>query len=156
MNEHIIKAFKTLANDILSLFQTVLESDIGINRKPRAEGKNTLKNSRLARTKEIQFDVPFLYLILNDYIYDIENGRKVGARPLVPISDLREWADRNNIPSDNHTLMLIQAAIFKDGIKGRPVMKTFWRLMDEEWKDTYSTLLFNSIMEELEQYFNKG
>lgn len=153
MTDNVIKAFNLLAVDILDLFQQVLASDVGINRKPRAEGKNTLKNSRLAKTAMVDCDIPFFKLILNDYIDDIENGRKRKAS-LVPISDLRDWANRKGIPSDNHTLMLIQAAIWRDGIEGRPVMKTFYNLLDKEWNNTYSTTLFDAIIYNLVKYFD--
>ena len=153
MNEHITKAFTLLATDILDLFHKVLASDVGINRKPMAGGKNTLKNSMLAHTAQIQTDIPFFHLILNDYIDDIENGRRVKA-PLVPIEDLRDWARRKGIPSDNKTLEIIQYAIWRDGIQGRPVMKTFFNMLDKEWNATYSKQLFEAILHNLTQYFN--
>lgn len=153
MNENITKAFTLLATDILDLFHKVLASDVGINRKPMAGGKNTLKNSRLAQEAQIQTDIPFFHLILNDYIDDIENGRRVKA-PLVPIEDLRDWARRKGIPSDNNTLEIIQYAIWRDGIQGRPVMKTFFNILDKEWNSTYSKQLFEAILHNLTQYFN--
>lgn len=153
MNENITKAFTLLATDILDLFHKVLASDVGINRKPMAGGKNTLKDSRLAQTAQIQTDIPFFHLILNDYIDDIENGRRVKA-PLVPIEDLRDWARRKGIPSDNKTLDIIQYAIWRDGIKGRPVMKTFFNMLDNEWNENYSKQLFEAILHNLTQYFN--
>lgn len=152
MNENIIKAFNLLAVDILDLFHKVLASDVGINRKPMA-GKNTLKDSRLAQTAQIQTDIPFFYFIINDYIDDIENGRRPKS-PLVPIEDLRDWARRKGIPSDNKTLEIIQYAIWRDGIKGRPVMKTFFNMLDKEWNETYSKQLFEAILHNLTQYFN--
>lgn len=152
MNEHIIKAFNLLAVDILDLFHKVLASDVGINRKPMA-GKNTLKDSRLAQTAQIQTDIPFFYFIINDYIDDIENGRRPKS-PLVPIESLRDWARRKGIPSDNKTLEIIQYAIWRDGIQGRPVMKTFFNMLDNEWNETYSKQLFEAILHNLTQYFN--
>ena len=153
MNENITKAFTLLAADILDLFHKVLSSDVGINRKPMAGGKNTLKNSRLAQEAQIQTDIPFFHLILNDYIDDIENGRRTKA-PLVPIEDLRDWARRRGIPSDNKTLEIIQYSIWRDGIKGRPVMRTFFNMLDKEWNETYSKQLFEAILHNLTQYFN--
>ena len=153
MNKNVTKAFTLLAADILDLFNKVLASDVGINRKPMAGGKNTLKNSRLAQEAQIQTDIPFFHLILNDYIDDIENGRRVKA-PLVPIEDLRDWARRKGIPSDNKTLEIIQYAIWRDGIQGRPVMRTFFNMLDKEWNSTYSKQLFEAILHNLTQYFN--
>lgn len=155
MNDDIIKAFEALSNDILRLFQSVLESDVGINRKPMANGKNTLKNSRLANTAKVETDIPFFKLILNDYIDAIENGRRKKAS-LIPINDLRLWAKRKGIKSDNRTLMIIQYAIWRDGIDGRPVMRTFWSLLDKEWSNTYSYILYDAILGSLTRYFNEG
>ena len=152
MNKNVIKAFNLLAVDILDLFHKVLASDVGINRKPMA-GKNTLKYSRLAQTAQIQTDIPFFHLILNDYIDSIENGRRPKAQ-LVPIESLRDWARRKGIPSDNKTLEIIQYAIWRDGIKGRPVMRTFFNMLDKEWNSTYSKELFEAILHNLTQYFN--
>ena len=153
MNEGLIKAFQMLSNDILRLFRAVLESDVGINRKPMANGRNTLKNSRLYNTANIEFDIPFIKLLVNDYIDDIENGRKRRAS-LVPMSDLIQWASRKGIPSDNHTMSIIQYAIWRDGIEGRPVMKTFWKLLDKEWNVKYADILFEGIFDNLIKYFN--
>lgn len=153
MNENIIKAFNELAVDILDLFKKVLASDVGINKKV---GKNTLKRSRLARTATIDADAPFIKLMVNDYIESIEQGRRERQMPLVPIQDLREWAQRKGIKSDNHTLHIIQGAIWRDGIKGRPVMKRFYQLLEKEWNETYANELFNEIMRGFEIWFNKG
>lgn len=150
MNDNIARAFQLLAKDILSLFQQVLASDVGINKKV---SKNTLKDSRLAKTATVVSDAPFLHLIVNDYIESIELGKPKKSQ-LVPIQDLRDWARRKGIPSDNKTLDIIQYAIWRDGIKGRPIMKTFYKLLDKEWSDTYSDLLFEEIINNLTIYFN--
>lgn len=150
MDKNIIYAFNALANDILSLFKQVLESDVGINRKT---GENTLKGSRLANTAIVQSDVPFINLIVNDYIEFIEKGCK--RKEYAPeIEELRDWARRKGIPSTNEVLHAIQYAIWRDGIMGRPIMKTFYSLLDKEWNKSYSNILFESIITNLTKYFN--
>lgn len=149
MEENVIKAFNALAEDILSLFQQVLSSNVGINRKV---GKNTLKDSRLARTAIIKAEAPFINLIVNDYIEQIENGVK--KRTYAPeIYELREWAKRKGIPTSNDVLRAIQYSIWRDGIIGRPIMKTFYNLLDKEWNSSYSNMLFNEIINNLTKYF---
>lgn len=149
MEENVIKAFNALAEDILSLFQQVLSSNVGINRKV---GKNTLKDSRLARTAIIKAEAPFINLIVNDYIEQIENGVK--KRTYAPeIYELREWARRKGIPTSNDVLRAIQYSIWRDGIIGRPIMKTFYNLLDKEWNSSYSNMLFNEIINNLTKYF---
>lgn len=150
MEENVIKAFNALAEDILSLFQQVLSSNVGINRKV---GKNTLKDSRLARTAIIKAEAPFINLIVNDYIEQIENGVK--KKKYAPeIYELREWARRKGIPTSNNVLRAIQYSIWRDGITGRPIMKTFYNLLDKEWNSSYSVMLFNEIINNLTKYFN--
>lgn len=149
MEENVIKAFNALAEDILSLFQQVLSSNVGINRKV---GKNTLKDSRLARTAIIKAEAPFINLIVNDYVEQIENGVK--KRTYAPeIYELREWARRKGIPTSNDVLRAIQYSIWRDGIIGRPIMKTFYNLLDKEWNSSYSNMLFNEIINNLTKYF---
>lgn len=147
--DNTTKAFKMLAADIFSLFYEVLHSDVGINTKV---GFNTLKDSRLAKTATMQVDLPFIKIMVNDYIDAIENGvRRYTYCP--PISDLRDWARRKGIPSDNNTLYAIQQAIWRDGIKGRPIIKTFYEMLDKEWDDSMAETLFESITTNLDKYF---
>lgn len=148
--DNTAKAFKALALDIFTLFFEVLYSDVGINTKV---GINTLKDSRLAKTATMEVDLPFIKIMVNDYIDMIENGvKRYSYCP--PISDLRDWARRKGIPSDNNTLYAIQQAIWRDGIKGRPVIKTFYDLLDKEWEERMADELFESITYNLTKYFN--
>lgn len=149
MDANVIKAFNALAEDILGLFQRVLASNVGINRKV---GENTLKDSRLARTAIVRAEAPFINLIVNDYIEQIESGVK--KRTYTPeIYELREWARRKGIPTSNEVLHAIQYAIWRDGIMGRPIMKTFYNLLDKEWNTIYSDILFNEIINNLTKFF---
>lgn len=149
MDANVIKAFNALAEDILGLFQRVLASNVGINRKV---GENTLKDSRLARTAIVRAEAPFINLIVNDYIEQIESGVK--KRTYTPeIYELREWARRKGIPTSNEVLHAIQYAIWRDGIMGRPIMKTFYNLLDKEWNSIYSDILFNEIINNLTKFF---
>lgn len=150
MNDNILKAFDLLAKDILDLFKQVLESDVGVNRKV---GKNTLKDSRLAKTATVVSDAPFVHLIVNDYIDFIESG--CNRRTYAPeIWELRDWAKRKGIPSDNSTLRAIQYAIWRDGIMGRPIMKTFYKLLDKKLDTDYQEILYEEIIQNLIKYFN--
>lgn len=149
--DNTAKAFKALALDIFDLFYEVLHSDVGINTKV---GKNTLKDSRLAKTATMEVDLPFIKIMVNDYIDMIENGvKRYSYCP--PLADLRDWARRKGIPSDNNTLYAIQQAIWRDGIKGRPVIKTFYDKLDKEWSEWMADELFESITYNLTKYFNE-
>lgn len=150
-NDDIIEAFRELALDILDLFVNVLKSDVGINEKV---DKNTLRNSRLKRWALIDAtEIPFIVLTVNDYIEYIESGRKPMAKK-VPIAALKEWAMRKGIKSDNKTLYAIQQAIYRDGISPRPIMATFYEMLEKEWETRLADKLFDAITISLEKYFN--
>ena len=152
MDELTIKAFNALAKDIFELFYNVLNSDVGINKKV---GKNTLKDSRLQKTMEMDVDLPYIKIMVNEYIDSIEKGRPRGQTPKVSISALKDWAKRKGIPSDNKTLYLIQNAIYRDGIEGRPVIKTFYDMLEKEWDELIAETLFDTITYNLTKYFNQ-
>lgn len=151
INENVMEAFRDIAIDMIDLFKYTLTTDVGINKKV---GKNTLAKSRLSRMAAVDAtEFPIIHLLINDYIEEIESGRKRKAR-LVPIAALRDWARRKGIKSDNVTLERIQYAIWRDGISPRPVMSVFFNLLDKEWSDTYADMLFDAITENLNNIFN--
>lgn len=150
MNEDIIKAFKIIAEEILGLFNEVLASDIGINQH---NGKNTLKDSRLARTAITKAEPPLINLIVRDYIEYIESGRKRNSKR-IPIDALAEWAKEKGISTKNEVLYAIQQSIFRDGISPRPIMDYFFDMLNKKFDNSYYDILFNSIITNLTKYFN--
>ena len=97
-------------------------------------------------------------MFFNHYIEFIESGRmpKKGKRP--PVFQIAKWLRRKHIVSSNENIMkvayAVSYAIWRDGIKGRPVMRTFFNMLDKEWNETYSKQLFEAILHNLTQYFN--
>lgn len=151
MKRDVDKAFRMLAEDILRLFLTVLSSDVGDNKDAR---ENSLKQSRLARTAETKAEAPFINLIVNDYIENIEKGTPPHtSRP--NIDELREWARKRGIPATNDVLYAIRESIWQDGIKGRPIMREFYKLLDKRWEEYYADLLLASILNNLNKFFNQ-
>lgn len=151
MNEEIIKAFKHITEDILDVFHIVLESKVGINPKV---GINTLEGSNLEKEAQTYSHAPFIYLVVNNYIDDIEKGKRPKSE-LVPIQALRQWAKRKGIKTDNKTLHIIQYAIWRDGIKRRPIITQLLRTLEDEWNEKYSNMLFETIYNNLVKIFNE-
>lgn len=146
--ENIIKAIK---EDILALFQLILEDDkYGTNIKVNI---NTLKDSNLHNEAKVEESNWVFSLFYNDYLTYIESGRKPKARK-VPVDALVEWAKRKGIPSDNNTIYAIRESIYKVGIPKRPIFEPFIEQINEVW-DEWSDKIFEGIITNLNNYFNK-
>lgn len=145
MNENLQKAFEELTKEILQIMEDVMSSDVGINKKT---GTNTLIGSDLIKSIEGKYTIPTIYVMVNDYIDYIESGRKPFARK-VPIKELRKWASKKGIGSDNKTLYAIQQSIYKNGIYPRKVISTFYKMLEQEWSNNLAEKLFDNIYQNL-------
>lgn len=145
---------KYIKEEILALFKLILETDqYGVNNKV---GKNTLADSDLHRTANIQSDKIEEYnLFYNDYLDYIESGRKPFARK-VPVDALVRWAKRKGIPDDSSTIYAIRESIYQKGIKARPIIEHFERELDELFDSTLSDRIFTTITSQLDRIFNSN
>ena len=155
MNREINKITKELATSFLTAFRAILQSSVGINTKVN---KNTLQNSKLgkdahAAVKEDENDV-IAELLVNDYIQFIESGRRKGAK-FPPVAPIVKWCRKNGIPTDNSTIFLIRRAISRDGIPARTIMENVYLIMDNEMEQQYYDRIFDSIIVEINKFFNK-
>lgn len=155
MNKEINKVVKELAKSFMEAFRTILSTNVGMNPK---SGTNTLKDSNLSRnvktaTLENETDI-IAELLVNDYIQYIESGRRKGAK-FPPVAPIVKWCRKNGIPTDNSTVFLIRRAISRDGIAARPIMTHVYTIMDNEMEQQYYDKIFDSIIVELNKFFNK-
>lgn len=155
MNKDTNKIVKELAKSFLEAFRTILSTNVGMNPK---SGTNTLKDSNLYRnvktaTLENETDL-IAELLVNDYIQYIESGRRKGAK-FPPVAPIVKWCRKNGIPTDNSTVFLIRRAISRDGIAARPIMTHVYTIMDNEMEQQYYDKIFDSIIVELNKFFNK-
>lgn len=155
MNKDTNKIVKELAKSFLEAFRTILSTNVGMNPK---SGTNTLKDSNLSRnvktaTLENETDI-IAELLVNDYIQYIESGRRKGAK-FPPVAPIVKWCRKNGIPTDNSTVFLIRRAISRDGIAARPIMTHVYTIMDNEMEQQYFDKIFDSIIVELNKFFNK-
>jgi len=147
------KIVMEFSKDLMTLVRMVMESNVGINSKT---GSNTLVNSNIYKTLSVKAtnDGDLVFdIILNDYLVYIENGRRKGAK-MPPVEPIVDWAKKHGIPTDNSTIYLIRRAISRDGVKPRPFMAHVFDELDREWNDTVADEIFNTIMLEIDKFFN--
>lgn len=155
MNDNIKNILKAVQTDIETLAQLIFETDsISNNTKVN---KNTLKDSQLAKDVEVkvqELNNPIIDIMFNHYIVYLEWDRppKYGKQP--PISALRDWAIKNNIPDDNSTLYLISRAIWRDGHKARNITGTLFKEVEERFDKEYFDNVFEAIITDLITFFN--
>lgn len=155
MKREINKITKELATSFLTAFRTILKTSVGVNAKVN---KNTLQNSNLSKdahtaVREDENDL-IAELLVNDYIQFIESGRRKGAK-FPPVSPIVQWCRKNGIPTDNSTIFLIRRAISRDGIPARTIMTYVFDIMDNEMEQQYYDKIFDSIIVEINNFFNK-
>lgn len=127
-------SYKLILQEFAKLYyQTLIE--LAKSYKNTKVNKDTLSDSDIVKDTLKNFKVSDTSLVLtiaNYYIY-IENGREKGTKR-IPLSAIIQWLKKKNIamknksknyrgqtPSINKLAFAIQNAIFRDGIKGRPI-----------------------------------
>lgn len=146
-----------IADDLLALATLVLEDDsVGVNTKV---GRNTLKNSALKGDLFVTVgqslgDDAVIQALFNNYVVYLEWDRpaKYGKKP--PIHVLKDWAQKNGIPTDAGTLWAISTAIWRDGHAGRPIFATIDAQTDDLFTNDWADDLFTNIVDNLDKFFN--
>ena len=145
-----------LAKEFEDMVRLVMDSEAGINHKV---GVNTLSGSNIYRdlmsSGMLSSDGLVVSVLLNDYIFYIEHGRRKGAK-MPPVEPIIRWARSRGISTDNSTIFLIRRAISRDGIKGRPIMEKVLELMDTEMVEEGGWLdrIFDEIIKTVDEFFN--
>lgn len=145
-----------LAKEFEDMVRLVMDSEAGINHKV---GVNTLSGSNIYRdlmsSGMLSSDGLVVSVLLNDYIFYIEHGRRKGAK-MPPVEPIIKWARSRGISTDNSTIFLIRRAISRDGIKGRPIMEKVLELMDTEMVEEGGWLdrVFDEIIKTVDEFFN--
>ena len=155
-NEGLEKVISKIAEEVVTLATLILEDDsISTNTKVN---KNTLRESALRYNIDTSIGMfaagdTVIKALFNHYVTFIEWDRppKYGKQP--PISALKDWAEKNGIPSDNNTLWAISTAIWRDGHTGRPIFATLEKEVDKMFNEDWAEEIFNSVVEKLDTYF---
>ncbi|MCG4768911.1 hypothetical protein L0O88_07390 [Bacteroides nordii] len=155
--EGVQLAINKIADDLLALAAAILEDDtISTNDKV---GRNTLRDSALKGDLETTVNTvagndPVIKALFNHYVIYLEWTRPPKYKKKPPISVLKDWAAKNGIPTDVDTLYRISYAIWRDGHKGRPIFATIDKELDGLFMGNWADKLFNSIVDDLDNFFN--
>ena len=159
MDAGLSKIIHEISNDIVNAVREIMSSDVGINEKV---GINTLNDSELYRNIKQSWkqdgDNIVIDTIFNHYITYIEWDRppEYGKRP--PVMEIAKWLKRKKIVSSNENIRSVAYAIsysiWRDGHKGRPILKTLEKYIDNGFEEKYSVQLFDYLTEELNKFFN--
>jgi hypothetical protein len=84
----------------------------------------------------------------------VESGRKVGARR-VPIRPLIDWMKQKGISNDDRVAWAIRESIYQLGIPARPLLEPFGYMLDERFERKIYDEIFNTIITNLDNFFNK-
>ena len=155
--EGVQLAVNRIASDLLALASAILEDDtISVNTKT---GRNTLRNSALNGDLEAAIATandgdPVITALFNHYVVFLEWTRQPKYKKKPPISVLKDWAQKNGIPTDASTLYAISYAIWRDGHEGRPIFATMDRELDTLFNDDWADKLYAAIVDDLDNFFN--
>lgn len=144
MNTSMLSVVQSIAEDALTLAQWVMD-------------KQGLKDSQAREDIDYtisQSDNIMIELLFDDYITYIEKGRKPNST-IPPISTIRDWALRKNIPTDNGTLYAIAKAIARDGVAPRPIMDLLITELERAFDSKWSVDLFDFIVQQIENLFDE-
>jgi hypothetical protein len=139
-----------IAREIMIVWRQLMSSDFSVNVK----SNTTLEFSRLDTQAKIEKNDWVFDLYYNDYLQYIEEGRKPKVRK-VPIRPLIDWMKRNLISDDVRVAYAIRESIYKLGIPARPLLEPFENMLDERFEEKIFDEIFNTIITELDKYFNK-
>lgn len=146
-----------IADDLMAIASQVMNNDaVGVNPKI---GVNTLANSQLredifASVSQTNSEDVVVKALFNNYVEYIERGRAPMSGHKPPIKYLKDWAEKNGIPTDASTLYAISYAIWRDGIQGRPIFATMDKYMDNAYNDEWAPALRDALLENLDKLFN--
>lgn len=140
---------KKITREIMIVWRQLMVSDYSVNVK----SNTTLEFSNLDTQAKIEKDDWTFNLFYNDYLQYIEEGRKPRARK-VPIRPLIDWMKRNLISDDVRVAYAIRESIYKLGIPARPLLEPFGEMLDERFEQKIYDEIFNTIIIELDKYFN--
>lgn len=155
--EGVRLAYNRIADDLLALANLVLEDDsISTNTKI---DRNTLANSKLrddlfVTTSQSNGEDAVVKAFFANYVVYLEWDRPPMYGKPPPISALKDWAEKNGIPTDAGTLYAISYAIWRDGHAGRPIFATMDKMLDDLFSDDWAPVLREALFDVLDTLFN--
>lgn len=139
-----------IAKELMIVWRQLMASDYAINVK----SNTTLEFSNLDNEAKIKKDDWTFSLFYNDYLEYVESGRKAGARR-VPIRPLIDWMKQKGISNDDRVAWAIRESIYQLGIPARPLLEPFSAMLDERFEQKIYDEIFNTIITNLDNFFNQ-
>jgi hypothetical protein len=139
-----------IAREIMIVWRQLMASDYAVNVK----SNTTLEFSRLDTQAKIVKNDWVFDLFYNDYLQYVEEGRKPRVTR-VPLRPLIDWMKRNLISDDVRVAYAIRESIYQLGIPARPLLEPFENMLDKRFEEKIFDEIFNTIITELDKYFNK-
>lgn len=143
MNKQLDAIVKAIAEDAVMAARLVMDRQ-GI-------GSDDEMSSDLTSDIDLS-ENPIINLLFNNYLTDIESGRKPGGDP-PPISALRDWALRKGLSLDNGILYAIAQSIARDGIQPRPIMVNVIKELEQKFNSSWANTLFEYIVGQVSDLF---
>lgn len=166
LNKKIEQALSELGEKVIKHFREVMDSDMGINSKT---GTNTLHDSNIYKEMDYKVDADrgMVEVLVNEYADYIDMGRMSNAevstgkfRPMKlggfpPLDVIRDWIVRKlHVSPTNKLVYAIGYSIAEKGIRPRPVFSYAWKDIEDSLDD-YLNSIFEAILEETTDWFNK-
>ena len=168
--EELVKAFADLKEKTLTIFREMLAAAPN----PKT-GQHTLDaTSNIYQNTKVEIeDMEMVKVLIPYYIQYIdgidEEGKQwewarrpwsmvKGERSLAswrpPLRAIIPWMRKRGLPTDNETVYKMSTAIAINGIRVRPIFNEWEKRMDE-LMDKWMSDLFDAILSDLDEYFNK-
>lgn len=139
-----------IAKELMIVWRQLMASDYAINVK----SNTTLEFSNLDNEAKIEKNDWTFSLFYNDYLEYVESGRKPRARK-VPVRPLIDWMKQKGISNDVRVAYAIRESIYQLGIPARPLLEPFSDMLDERFERKIFDEIFNTIITNLDNFFNK-
>ncbi|GAB6011054.1 hypothetical protein [Viscerimonas tarda] len=142
MNAPTLKVVESIVRDIMDLVQTIMNA-------------NDLRESALNKDTQLKIREqgnPVIDIIFNDYLSYLETGRRARSGKMPRISDLRDWALKKGIPTDNSALFLIARSIWQKGLTARPILAVLEEEIEKSFMHQWADSLFEALVGELKSY----
>lgn len=139
MRTDLSQVLQNIAEDVLTLIYLMMDKE-GL--------KSQLFRDDLSYTIEAS-DNPMISFLFDGYLAYIEDTKSTPT-DIPTISELREWALKKGLPTDNATLQIIVKTINSMNIAPRPILAIIEDELNGAFDEKWSEMIFESIVKKIE------
>lgn len=143
METNLSQVLQNIAEDVLTLTYLVMDKE-GIDK--------THSQDDLSYTVEASGN-PVITFLYNGYLAYVEDAKSEFTNTLPSVSELREWALKKGIQTDNETLQTIAKAINSLNIAPRPILTMIGDELDKLFETEWADRIFDVIVKKIESLF---